>query len=192
MIHIKKNTPPKKFQEFKQQNSHAHFDDMPTDVKAILRQSLLEEQGYLCAYCMSKIHDDPRKAKIEHYEPRNIQNELTYSNLLVVCTRNSSGTSFQRQHCDTKKGSQQLHIDPQNIDHIHCISYMSDGTIYAKDNPDFDDDLDSTLNLNDKYGYLKSARKRALDELKKALLKKLGTKNRRAHIFRKVVAILSK
>lgn len=176
MIHIKKNTPPKKFQEFKQQNSHAHFDDMPTDVKAILRQSLLEEQGYLCAYCMSKIQDDPHKTKIEHYEPRNNQNELEYSNLLVVCTGNSSGTSFERQHCDTKKGNLHLHIDPQNIDHIRCISYLSDGTIYAKDNPDFDDDLNSTLNLNDKYGYLKSARKRALDDLKKGIKQKLGTK----------------
>ena len=77
MIHIKKSTQPKKFQEFKQQNPQAHFDDMPPDIKAILRQSLLEEQGYLCAYCMSKICD---KVKIEHYEPRNPQNELEYSN----------------------------------------------------------------------------------------------------------------
>ena len=41
MIHIKKSTQPKKFQEFKQQNPQAHFDDMPPDIKAILRQSLL-------------------------------------------------------------------------------------------------------------------------------------------------------
>ena len=100
MIHIQKGTPPNKFQEFKHQNPQAHFDDMPPDIKSTLRQSLLEEQGYLCAYCMSKIRD---KVKIEHYEPRNTQNELDYSNLLAVCTGNSEGDSFKHQHCDTKK-----------------------------------------------------------------------------------------
>ncbi len=65
MIHIQKSNSPKKFQEFKLQNPQAHFDDMPTEVKDTLRQSLLEEQGYLCAYCMNRIRD---KIKIEHYE----------------------------------------------------------------------------------------------------------------------------
>ena len=37
MIYIQKSTPPRKFQEFKQQNPQAHFDDMPTEVKDILR-----------------------------------------------------------------------------------------------------------------------------------------------------------
>ena len=167
MIYIQKSTPPKKFQEFKQQNPQAHFEDILPDVKAVLRQSLLEEQGYLCAYCMSRIRD---KVKIEHYEPRNPQNELNYSNLLAVCTGNSAGDSFKRQHCDTKKGNKHLHINPQNVDHIDQISYESNGTIYAKDNEDFNNDLNLTLNLNDEHGYLKVNRKRALDELKRKIL----------------------
>lgn len=173
MIQIKKGTEPKKFQEFKQQNPQAHFDDMPPDIKAILRQSLLEEQGYLCAYCMSKIRD---RVKIEHYEPRNAHNELEYSNLLAVCTGNSAGNQFEHQHCDTKKGNRRLHINPQNIDHIKQISYRSDGTIYAKDNDDFNDDLNFTLNLNDEHGYLKANRKKALDVLKKKILSNFGDK----------------
>lgn len=174
MIHIKKSTQPKKFQEFKQQNPQAHFDDMPPDIKAILRQSLLEEQGYLCAYCMSKICD---KVKIEHYEPRNPQNELDYSNLLAVCTGNSAGNQREHQHCDTKKGNKHLHVNPQNIDHIKQISYRSDGTIYARDNADFNADLNLTLNLNDDYGYLKANRKRALDVLKMNIRKIFANKS---------------
>ena len=173
MIHIKKSSPPKKFQEFKQQNPQAHFDDMPPDIKAALRQSLLEEQGYLYAYCMSKIYD---KVKIEHYEPRNPQNELEYSNLLAVCTGNSAGNQREHQHCDTKKGKKRLHVNPQNVDHIKQISYRSDGTIYAKDNDDFNADLNFTLNLNDEHGYLKANRKRALDVLKKKILSNFGDK----------------
>lgn len=174
MIHIKKSTQPKKFQEFKQQNPQAHFDDMLPDIKAILRQSLLEEQGYLCAYCMSKICD---KVKIEHYEPRNPQNELDYSNLLAVCTGNSAGNQREHQHCDTKKGNKHLHVNPQNIDHIKQISYRSDGTIYARDNADFNADLNLTLNLNDDYGYLKANRKRALDVLKMNIRKIFANKS---------------
>lgn len=173
MIYIQKGNPPKKFQEFKQQNPQAHFDDMPPDIKAALRQSLLEEQGYLCAYCMSKIRD---KVKIEHYEPRNPQNELTYSNLLAVCMGNSAGNQREHQHCDTKKGNKRLHVNPQNVDHIKQISYRSDGTIYAKDNDDFNEDLNFTLNLNDEHGYLKANRKRALDVLKKKILSNFGDK----------------
>ena len=45
----------------------------------------------------------------------------------------------------------------------------SDGTIYAKDNDDFNDDLNLTLNLNDDQGYLKANRKRALDDLKRGI-----------------------
>lgn len=173
MIHIKKSSPPNKFQEFKQQNPQAHFDDMPPDIKSTLRQSLLEEQGYLCAYCMSKIRD---KVKIEHYKPRNPKNEMEYSNLLAVCMGNSAGNQREHQHCDTKKGNKCLNINPQNVDHIKQIYYRSDGTIYAKDNDDFNDDLNSTLNLNDDYGYLKVNRKRALDELKKKILSNFGDK----------------
>ena len=146
---------------------------MTTDIKEILRQSLLEEQGHLCAYCMSKLNDE---IKIEHYEPRNAQNELDYSNLLAVCNGDTAGNLSKRQHCDTRKRDHILHINPQNSVHIHCISYESNGTIYAKDHADFDYDLNTVLNLNDDYGYLKANRKRALDELKKKLKKKFGNR----------------
>lgn len=175
MIQIHKNNPPKKFQQFKQQNPNSHFDDMPSEVKAELRHSLLEEQGYLCAYCMRRIHDG--NTKIEHYEPRNAQNEMDYSNLLAVCDGTSRGNLPQHQHCDTKKANKHLRINPQNADHMKCISYRTDGTIYAKDNEDFNNDLSSTLNLNDEYGYLKSNRKSALDKLKKRFCQECGDKS---------------
>ena len=169
MIQIKKNSPPKKFLDFKLQNPNFHFDDMPSDVKNALRTSLLKEQGYLCAYCMSRINDEFDKVKIEHYNARNLDNELDYKNLLAVCTGNLAGSDLERQHCDTKKGNSSLHIDPQNLSHIKQISYKSDGTICAKNNAGFDDDLNYTLNLNDEYGYLKNNRKRALQEFKNKL-----------------------
>lgn len=173
MIYIEKHSPPNKFVEFLQKNKHAHFDDMPSDVKQILRESLLKEQGYLCAYCMSRIDNAKTEQnttknkilnKIEHYVPRNSENELDYKNLLAVCGGNSFGNEEKHQHCDTKKGNKTLKINPQNKYHISQISYKPDGTIYSK-NKEFDDDLNKVLNLNDKNGYLKENRKRALQAL---------------------------
>lgn len=179
MIYIKKNSPPKKFVEFVQKNKHAHFDDMPSDIKQIVRDSLLKGQGYLCAYCMSKININDKKIeqkkieekiKIEHYVPRNNKNELDYKNLLAVCSGNSFGNEEKHQHCDTKKGNKTLKIDPQRQYNISQISYKPDGTIYSK-NKEFDDDLNKVLNLNDDEGCLKQRRKEALDTLKSEIHK---------------------
>lgn len=145
MIYIKKSSPPSEFINFVKKTPDVHFDDLPSDIKDILRKSLLKEQGSLCAYCMSRIYDDRTKTKIEHYEARNSDNELDYSNLLAVCTGNLAGNSSHHQHCDTKKGERKLHIDPQNYEHISMISYKPDGTIFVRDNEIFNDDLNQIL-----------------------------------------------
>ena len=54
---------------------NARFDDMDPDVKIQLRESLLKEQGHLCAYCMKRIID-AKDTKIEHFEARTPENEL--------------------------------------------------------------------------------------------------------------------
>ena len=120
---------------------------------------------------MSRINVNHNEVKIEHYKPRNVSNELDYGSLLAVCTGNSTNNDPRHQHCDTKKGNAELHINPQNAAHILQLSYSNDGTILAKDNPVFTQDLNETLNLNDDYGYLKFNRQRALESLKKYLHK---------------------
>jgi uncharacterized protein (TIGR02646 family) len=85
MITIKKKAVPVSFAQYSKKK-RAHFDDMPTEVKNDLRKSLLEEQGYLCAYCMCRIADSGQDTKIEHYRPRDENNELDYNNLLKVRT----------------------------------------------------------------------------------------------------------
>ena len=177
MIHIKKNLPPSEFISFIKETPNIHFDDLPSDIKDILRKALLQEQYGLCAYCMSKIFDDHNKTKIEHYQARNSDNELDYSNLLAVCTGNSVDNSLNHQHCDTKKGEQTLHINPQNPDHISMISYKTDGTIFCPANKEFDRDLNEVLNLNDDLGYLKNNRKNVLRKLQEKIKSKFQDKN---------------
>lgn len=134
------------------------------------RKSLLEEQGYLCAYCMRRIRED-KDVKIEHYHARNAQNELEYTNLLAVCTGNEILKDEKRMvnpdrfTGDTRKKNQKLHINFQSRSDMENIYYDNQGKIYSK-NSDFEKDLNITLNLNDPYGFLISNRKGALDALK--------------------------
>jgi len=97
------------------------------NIKAIVQKSLLEEQGYICCYCNSKINET--NLKIEHYKPRETYNgevadaskesklcssskgqrlpdlRMNYSNLLAACDSDKihKGTSCKgkdAKHCD--------------------------------------------------------------------------------------------
>ena len=56
MIYIQKKSEPDLLLKYRYQ-MNARFDDMDSDVKKQLRDSLLKEQGHLCAYCMKRIND---------------------------------------------------------------------------------------------------------------------------------------
>ena len=45
------------------------YDDLGGRIKAIIRESLLDEQGFICAYCMGRIYGDT--CTIEHYISQN-------------------------------------------------------------------------------------------------------------------------
>lgn len=171
MIKIKKSSPPPSFVTYSQ-TSGATFDDMPSQVKSDLRESLLKEQGYICAYCTIKLENKSSKTKIEHYISRktDINLQLNYSNLFIVCLGNEGcGRGSEYHTCDTKKGSIDLRIDPKIDSHIATISYKSNGEIYST-NSNYDYDLNNILNLNHERGTLISNRKVILDVFKKNCL----------------------
>ena len=87
----------------KASKNHINYDDLE---KTDIQESLLEEQGALCAYCMCRIDKD--NMKIEHWNPQSIAPNLSldYQNMLGVC-KGGEGNSKKFQHCDTKKGTLQ-------------------------------------------------------------------------------------
>lgn len=169
MIYIKKGMEPIDW-SFQRRTPGSDFDG--TD-KSSLRQSLLEEQGYLCAYCMKRIRYN-KDIKIEHYHARNAENQFDYKNLLAVCTGNVTASNMKthmdpkRFTCDSMKKDQTLHIDPQNQTDMNTIYYDNQGKIYSNR---YQEDLDNLLNLNDPQGYLISNRRAALQ----AVIRKLTT-----------------
>ena len=169
MILIQKNSEPDSLREHRN-TPGADFDGLD---KTELRDSLLKEQGYLCAYCMKRIRQE-NKVKIEHYKARNKENELLYQNLLAVCDGNETlafngnKVNPQRFTCDTRKKEQELHINPQDKNDMETIFYDNQGKIYSQ-NPDYQKEIDDVLNLNDPYGYLISNRIAALEPLLKRI-----------------------
>lgn len=175
MIHITKNTEPMTYRRYCS-NHDAAFDNMDSPVKLSLKKRLLEEQGSLCAYCMSRINLS--NMKVEHYVPRSAINDLVYSNLLAVCKGNE-GKGPLEQTCDTQKGNQLLTLNPQNPLHMQTIKYSRNGTI-SSENLAWNSEINNILNLNCKKGHLINERRRTLDAFKEVLSKQYK------HDFKKV------
>jgi uncharacterized protein (TIGR02646 family) len=74
-----------------------------------LREQLLKEQKYVCAYCGQKVQiveNEHGKAqmKTEHFVPQDgtVENDLNYQNLLGCCLGNDNKKG--ENHCDSMKG----------------------------------------------------------------------------------------
>lgn len=165
---IIKGKKPNSLTEYKKKDS-AYFDGCN---KEDIRKVLLEEQGYLCAYCMARISE--KDMTIEHYNSQSLINEkeaLEYTNMLGVCNGNRNSGSKKTLICDAHKGNIALVVNPLSEESIKLIKYdQSDGGIFS-DNLDIDRDLNETLNLNCEEAMLKINRKTALDNLKRYLSK---------------------
>ena len=137
---------------------YANYED-----KDDLRRALVAEQRGICCYCMTRIRSEPASMKIEHWQcqAHHCGEQLNYRNLLGTCLGGPK-QPVHRQHCDTRKGDQDLKWNPANpAHHIETrIRYWTDGSIHA-DDAEFDTQLDQVLNLN--LSLLRNNRKRVLD-----------------------------
>ncbi len=147
MIKIDKLTEPKSLTEFKQLAT-ASYDSLANlegkAYKGDLKHNLLKEQGYICAYCMSRINLE--NMKIEHYQPQSKYPnlELEYKNLFAVC----SGSFGKDTTCDTQKADQILNnLSPLVESSIQTIAYKKTGEIISSDDL-VQTELNQILNLN--------------------------------------------
>ena len=150
MIAIEKETEPRELLEYRSKPDAEYDGPEFTPIKDRLRKALLREQGFLCAYCMTRIEDRENHTKIEHWKCQSGFPELglDYGNLLASCKGNE-GRRFSEQHCDTRKGNRDLKFNPARPahrieEHVH---YLSSGRIES-DDPEFDLQLNQVLNLN--------------------------------------------
>lgn len=167
MLYIKKGHEPEALIQAKREGLK-HYDDMTTEVKDTVKDSLFAEQGGLCAYCMRRMH--PGTMQIEHYLPRSCSDDaatIAYGNLLGVCPGNK-GNAEKFQTCDAHRGNTPLTVDPLKPSSVALIRYLSNGTIYS-DDAGVNRDLQQTLNLNCTQAYLPQNRRAALNSLKQKI-----------------------
>ncbi len=148
-----------------------------TPVKDAIREALLKEQGGLCAYCMQRIRADTMKVEHWHSRAGHSQEGLDYQNMLGCCPGNE-GQPRNSQHCDTRKGNDDISLNPANPAH-HArmkIRYEGDGTIRS-DDPQFDEEIKDVLNLN--WYRLRQNRKAVVEAVIQALSKHSGARTRR-------------
>ena len=141
--------------------TNSDFDNYPG--KDDLRHALFREQQGLCCYCMNRIRPERVSMKIEHWknQRRFLSEQLNYRNLLGACL-GGEGKPPHHQHCDTRKGDNDLKWNPANpTHHIQTrVRYELDGSIYSNE-ADFNEQLNDVLNLN--LPKLKNNRKTLLD-----------------------------
>jgi uncharacterized protein (TIGR02646 family) len=124
-----------------------------------LQDVILEEQGYICAYCNRRIHkglpETDEQLRIEHIEPKSTYPDKTfdYYNLVGACygdQRENERTVPPRSlHCDVKKDDNEIPngLFPTNINCETNILYDIEGMTSSKDNL-IDTAINNILNLN--------------------------------------------
>jgi uncharacterized protein (TIGR02646 family) len=182
MVHIKKGTEPRVLTKFRESTPDASYDGLPSDVKDEIRNALLNEQGAICAYCMTSINFDT--VKIEHFiaQEADKTKDLAYSNMLGVCPGGKNPnekTARKSLTCDAHRENAPLTINPLNKAIIDTLYYI-DGCIESSDSK-LNREIDEILNLN--VSFLVNNRKSALAAYKKHLHKKLSG-DWRASVFR--------
>lgn len=176
MIEIKKNNVPQKLIAY-QKTQYASYNNMPKDVYIAVLNSLMQEQGYLCAYCMCRIPQERKTppVSIEHIEPQSsssIDQTLNYYNMLAVCNGNRGCGSKKNMTCDAKRGNTKLTINPLISSTLSSIRYKSNGVIYSTQE-EINTDLNETLNLNNEQSHLVGNRLSALQTMLSELKDKL-------------------
>lgn len=176
MKQIKKDKEPASLLAHRK-NSHANYDNYSE--KDDLRDSLVQEQGYICCYCMQRISPNAEKMKIEHRQAQKKypKLQLDYQNILASCKGNDGRAKHLPRHCDTSKGEKEITINPadksKNCETL--IKYKSNGRIYS-DDPIINKELDDILNLNTYE--LVNYRKEIIDKVKQELINIKGKKEK--------------
>lgn len=172
MIKINKGNEPLEWTAKCNTPDFTQYESIPA-----LRKALLEEQGFICAYCMRQIpvkdSSENETSKIEHIKSRSDfpDLQLEYDNMLICCPGSIDGDS----HCDKSKGHQSISFSLFVPQLQQSIAYGSkDGTIKSSV-PAIDDELNRLLNLNNRR--LKANRLQVIEAIIATLDKKKWKKS---------------
>jgi hypothetical protein len=143
-----------------------------------LRNALLAEQGYICAFCLRTLplsKRDPSEnetSKIAHLLSRTNHDDrkLDYNNMVICCAGNINGQA----HCDKSQGSSDVTLPMFNIQLQNSITYGAYSGEISSSDAGWDSQIKTLLNLNNTL--LKLNRIEALKGIRQILENKKWTK----------------
>lgn len=154
MKKIDKGIEPARLVEWKakykrKEKRNAKYSELDAEVKQVLKEALLDEQGYICCYCMKQI--DPDRSHIEHFRPKSNPEysslDLDYQNLLASC----NGEKEDGKNCGHRKDHwfvKQLMVSPLESNVETFFTYLANGQVVPTDNDKRATETISHLNLN--------------------------------------------
>lgn len=170
MHYIQKRAEPEFFKMWKQNFYRTNggmpvYDDLKgTELYVRLKESLTEEQGYLCCYCEKYIGTRAyyTDCDIEHFMPRHpdkryLNNaeclicesaQLDYSNMMASCKGEEQDWL---NHCNHKKDNWynfKTCISPTDEKIKSIFGYSTEGKMFPIDGNEFGSDMQKHLNLN--------------------------------------------
>lgn len=164
MKYILKNhlREPQSLRIFRSTTPNASYNGLHGKVRSEIRDSLAEEQGYICAYCMRRIMSNEKDMEIEHYISQNIHpgspyslkehqdGRLKYINMLGTCNGIRS--------CSGIRKNEPLVINPTQLSCERLVKFRTDGTAYSDD-----DRIEKDIQTLELYS-LSEARKIVIDK----------------------------
>lgn len=125
------------------------YDNLPGEILQAIKEKLLEEQGFLCAYTLLRLHKDtkeqPSNCHIEHIQPQNDKPGLAldYTNM-AACFPRSGGDKSHGYGAPFKAGvaiilteenseKKQNFVSPHRHDCERRFRYDNQGEIHARE-----------------------------------------------------------
>jgi len=184
MVRVCKTNEPNSLRTAINRGATDYEDHLDGRTKVKLRNKLLQDQGYVCCYCLKQIPEKYLpKSKIEHFKSQTgfPELQLEFRNLFIAC--NGVGNITEKT-CDTKKGGSELNsFNFLTSNLVTLIKYTKNGTIFSTDNA-VKEEINNILNLNDEN--LRKAREEiyiAIERIKK----RCGSKGNYASSIAKVI-----
>jgi uncharacterized protein (TIGR02646 family) len=136
--YIKKSEEPESFTVWKNlanEDWQPSWENFSKPQKTYVRDSLLQEQGFICCYCGRRINTDD--SHLEHLKPRTTypQSALEYTNILASCQKDT--VRKEPLHCGKIKDKwydDNLMISPLDVNCAEFFRYTDDGQILATNN----------------------------------------------------------
>lgn len=138
--------------EPKEWTSHRLTPGADYEAKPELRKSLLQEQGYICAYCMRRIpvkdSNSNETTRIDHLLSREKHPELklNYHNMVICCP----GAINNEFHCDKLKVDIDISFDLFKDSFFTTLSYGSKSGEIKSSDVEYNRQINELLNLNNR------------------------------------------